>query len=61
MIRDSCQPSYDKLIKVRWLVEVFLKRSRELYNPGEFLAVDECVIPYEGMYCKVRQFSETNP
>jgi hypothetical protein len=61
VVRDSRQVGYDKLAKVKWLVELFSKKSRELYNPGEFLTVDECVIPYKVIYCEVRQFFRNKP
>jgi hypothetical protein len=48
VVRDSKQLGYDKIAKCRWLVTAFRERSRELYNMGEFLTIDELIAPYKG-------------
>jgi hypothetical protein len=61
VVRDSKQPGYDKIAKCHWLVTAFRKHSRELYYMGEFLTVDELIVPYKGRYCRIRQFLQNKP
>ena len=39
----------------------FVKVSREIYNLEREITVDECVIPYKGRYCYIRQFMPDKP
>ncbi len=41
-------PSYDKLGKVRPLIDYLLSRFKSVYNPGRELAVDEAMIKFQG-------------
>jgi hypothetical protein len=61
VVRDCTQPGYDRIAKWRGIVEVFAHRSRELYNPGEIMTVDELIISYKGRYCRIRQFLRNKP
>ena len=56
IVRDVNDPRFDRIVKTRWLVEMFVKVSKEIYNLEREITVDECVIPYKGRYCFIRQF-----
>jgi hypothetical protein len=40
-------PHYDKIRKVRWLVDEMREKCKRLYNLGKFLIVDEMMIRYK--------------
>ena len=61
IVRDVRDPRFDRIAKIRWLVEMFVKVSSEIYNLEREITVDECVIPYKGHYCFIRQFMPDKP
>ena len=61
IVRDVRDPRFDRIAKTRWLVEMFVKVSRDIYNLEREITVDECVIPYKGRYCFIRQFMPDKP
>jgi hypothetical protein len=61
IVRDVADPRFDRIAKTRWLVEMFVKVSKEIYNLEREITVDECVIPYKGRYCFIRQFMPDKP
>ena len=61
VVRDVKDPRFDRIAKTRWLVENFVKVSKEIYNLEREITVDECVIPYKGRYCFIRQFMPDKP
>ena len=61
IVMDVKDPRFDRIAKTRWLVEMFVKVSREIYNLEREITVDECVIPYKGRYCFIRQFMPDKP
>ena len=61
IVRDVNDPRFDRIAKTRWLVEMFVKVSKEIYNLEKEITVDECVIPYKGRYCFIRQFMPDKP
>jgi hypothetical protein len=61
VVRDVSDPRFDRIAKTRWLVEMFVKVSKEIYNLEREITVDECVIPYKGRYCFIRQFMPDKP
>ena len=50
IVRDVNDPRFDRIAKTRWLVEMFVKVSKDIYNLESEITVDECVIPYKGSY-----------
>ena len=40
---------------------MFRTVSREIYNLEREITVDECIIPYKGKYCFIRQFMPKKP
>jgi hypothetical protein len=61
IVRDVSDPLFDRIAKTRWLVEMFVNISRNIYNLEREITVDECVIPYKGRYCFIRQFMPDKP
>ena len=61
VVRDVNDPRYDRIAKTRWIVDMFVKVSKEIYNLEREITVDECVIPYKGRYCHIRQFMPKKP
>lgn len=49
-------PMYDKLHKVRWLVDEICKRFQSMWNLDQQLMVDEGVIMYKRKYAPIRQY-----
>lgn len=54
-------PSFDRLSKTRWLLEEFVSVFKKIYNLERVICVDECIIPYKGQYCHIRQFMQDKP
>ena len=61
VVRDASDPRFDMIAKTRWLVEMFVNVSKDIYNLEREITVDECVIPYKGRYCFIRQFMPDKP
>ena len=61
IVRDVNDHRFDRIAKTRWMVEMFVKVSKEIYNLEREITVDECVIPYKGRYCFIRQFMPDKP
>ena len=59
--RDRSIPNFDKIGKVRMLLDHFVSTSQSLYNLECVVTVDELVIPYKGKYCNFRQFMREKP
>jgi len=47
---DRSHPKYDKIGKVRFIVDHFVKRSKKPYNLGRYITVDEMLVAYRGHY-----------
>lgn len=56
--RDS--PNYDKLYKVRPLLEKLTETYKTCYAPSEFQAIDESMIPFKGRSC-LKQYMPDKP
>jgi len=52
---------YDKIGKVHWVIDGFVARSRELWNPEKFVTVDEIIIAYRGHFSPIRQYIKAKP
>ena len=58
--KDKNSPNYDKLFKVRKLLDLLLPRFLEVYNPEKNLAIDETLIKFKGKIY-FRQFIPIKP
>jgi hypothetical protein len=61
IVHDVNDPRFDRIVKTRWLVEKFYEVSKEIPNLEREVTVEECVIPYKGKYCFIRQFMPDKP
>jgi hypothetical protein len=59
--RDKEDAQYDKIYKIRWVLEHFVTVSKSLYNPEKFLTCDEIMIPYRGKKSPIRQYIPAKP
>jgi hypothetical protein len=61
VIRNVADPRFDRIAKTRWLLDMFHEVSKSIYNLDREVTVDECVVPYKGQYCFIRQFMPDKP
>lgn len=59
--RDTSHAEFDRLAKSRWLLENFVLVSQKVYNLECAIIIDECIIPYKGKNCRIRQFMRDKP
>ena len=52
---------YDKLAKVMWIIDDFVRKSRALYNPRKFITCDEIMVAYRRHYSGFRQYMPAKP
>jgi hypothetical protein len=50
------EPGYDKMGKVRWLVDDIRRACMREWNLEKYVTVDEMMIRYKGSYCPTRQY-----
>lgn len=53
---NKASPNYDKIAKIRWLLESFVLACKHLYNCEHHVYVKEIVIPYHGRRCSIKQY-----
>lgn len=53
-------PNYDKLHKVKPLVELLNETIRKIYKPSDIVTVDESMIPFKGRYV-LKQYMPKKP
>ena len=53
-------PEYDRLGKVRPLVETLAERVAAVYEPGKEVSIDEAMIPFKGRSC-LKQYMPLKP
>jgi hypothetical protein len=58
---DPKSPTYDKLHKLRWMIDEIRTRFQAMWSPNQQLTVDETMVMYKGMYCPVRQYMPKKP
>jgi hypothetical protein len=57
---DRSSGDFDKLVKLRWLLDEVRDRCKEMWNLGDTVTVDE-IIQYKGKYCLMRQYMPKKP
>jgi hypothetical protein len=60
-ITDKDSPTYDKLHKIRWMLDEIRERFKSMWSPNQQMIVDEGMIMYKGKYCPVRQYMPKKP
>jgi hypothetical protein len=58
---DRSSPNYDKLHKVRWMLDEVQERFKVIWSPNQQLTVDEGMVMYKGIYCPIRQYMPKKP
>ena len=53
-------PGYDKLYKIRPVLDAICKKCQVLYNPGKTLSVDEATVKFKGQ-SSIKQFQPLKP
>jgi len=61
VVRDVENPLFDRIAKSRWLLDMFSTVSQDIYNLEREITIDECILPYKGRYCFIRQFMPDKP
>jgi hypothetical protein len=61
VVTDEAAGGYNKIAKVRWLIEEFARISQSLYNDERTCTVDEIMVPYKGRYCAIREYMKYKP
>jgi hypothetical protein len=60
-VTDKDSPTYDKLHKIRWMLDEIRDRFKSMWSPNQQMTVDEGMIMYKGKYCPVRQYMPKKP
>lgn len=58
---EKSDPGYDKIGLVRWVVEGFVQKAKELWHPEKYITVDEIIVAYKGHYSPIRQYNPMKP
>jgi hypothetical protein len=53
---EKSSPSYDKLHKLRWMIDEVRDHFKNMWSPNQQLTVDESMLMYKGQYCPIRQY-----
>ncbi|XP_051167290.1 piggyBac transposable element-derived protein 4-like [Leptopilina boulardi] len=59
-VLEKSDPNYDRLFKVRPLVDHLNKKAQEIYSPSKVLAVDESMIKFKGR-SSLKQYMPMKP
>jgi hypothetical protein len=60
-VQDRSSSKYDKLHKLRWMIDEVRNRYQAMWSPNQQMTVDEGMIMYKGKYCAVRQYMPKKP
>jgi hypothetical protein len=60
-VTDTSSPTYDKLHKIRWMMDEVRDRFKAMWTPNQQLTVDEGMIMYKGKYCPIRKYMPCKP
>jgi hypothetical protein len=59
---SSCDsPSFDKLHKLRSMLDEVREQFKAMWSPNQQLTVDESMLRYKGNYCPVKQYMPKKP
>ena len=61
IVKDPKALGFDMLAKTRWLLTEMTKNFQAHFNPGEYICVDEMMVPYSGRYCYIKQYMKSKP
>ena len=52
-ITDRSNVKFDKLVKLRWLLDEIRDRCKDMWNLGNKVTIDEMMVQYKGKYCLI--------
>ena len=55
-VTNTFSPTYEKLHKIRWMMEEMRDHFKAMWSPNQHLIVDEEMIIYKGKYCPIKQY-----
>jgi hypothetical protein len=58
---DHSSPTYEKLHKLRWMIDEVRTRFKAMWSLNQQITVDESMVMYNGKYCPVRQYMPFKP
>ena len=58
---DRSSKEFDKLVKLRWLLDMIRDLCKEMWNLKKKMTVDEIMIQYKGKYYLIRQHMPKKP
>jgi hypothetical protein len=53
-ITNHFSPTYDKLHKVRWMLNEMYNRFKSMWTSNQQLTMDESMVMHKGQYCPIR-------
>jgi hypothetical protein len=53
-VQDPSSNKYDKMHKLRWMIDEVRNRFQCMWSPNQQMTVDEGMIMYKGRYCPIR-------
>jgi hypothetical protein len=59
--RDHDSPSYDKLYKLKWILDEVLKRFKAMWSSNQQFTADEDMHRYKGWYFPMKQYMPKKP
>jgi hypothetical protein len=60
-VQDQSSPTYNKLHKIKWMLDEIWDRFKAMWSPNQQMTVDERMIMYKGVYCPIRQYMPRKP
>jgi hypothetical protein len=54
--KDHGSSTYDKLHKLRWIIDKVRDRFKAMWSPNQQMTMDESMVMYKGKYCPVWQY-----
>ena len=60
-ISNPSSPSYDKLHKIRRMLDEVCDRFKTMWSPCQQMTIDKGIVIYKGKYCLMRQCMPKKP
>jgi hypothetical protein len=60
-VKDRSSATYDKLHKLKWMLEEVRERFKAMWAPNQQLTIDEGMVMYKGIYYPICQYMPKKP
>jgi len=60
-ITDRSNVKFDKLVKLRWLLDEIRNKCKDMWNLEDKVIIDEMMVQYKDKYCLIRQYMLKKP